>query len=177
MIRSTVWRTLQVISLIVATALSGCASGYHSDSITGGVAQRQVSADVWWVGYAGNGFTTEETVQTYWLNRCAELTLAQGYDGFAIITPVQLTRADLAHGLAPLQISTRVDELQRYELTQKPQLSGSIRLLKRPLPLVPGRVFDAAELKAFLAPYVTGPGCGGGNVCPHVHRYLFPPDL
>jgi hypothetical protein len=57
----------------------------------------------------------------------------------------------------------------------KPQLEGQIRLLKSPFTPQPGRVFDAANLQAFLGPYVTGAKCGGDNVCPHVHRYLYPP--
>jgi hypothetical protein len=74
-----------------------------------------------------------------------------------------------------LLISARDAAMERYSQTDKPQLSGEIRLLKRPFTPEPGRVFDAAKLQAFLAPYVTGPKCGGDNVCPHVHRYLFPP--
>jgi hypothetical protein len=56
-----------------------------------------------------------------------------------------------------------------------PALEGDVRLLKRPFEPVAGRIFDAAKLKAALEPYVNGEKCSDGNVCPHVHRYLYEP--
>jgi len=51
-------------------------------------------------------------------------------------------------------------------------------LLKTPFETAPPKIFDAALLKAALDVYVRGTKCEtnsrGGNVCPHVHDYLFP---
>jgi hypothetical protein len=162
-------------ALLVA-ALSACASGYHDATLTGGFQEKRLSSTSWWVGFAGNGYTTAETVQSYWLYRCAEITLEQGYDGFEILTPIELTssRAPAASAMGGrlVRIDSR-EEMQRYEGAMKPQLAGQIRLLRKPFEPVPARRFDAAELKNFLAPYVAGKKCGS-NVCAHVHRYLYP---
>jgi hypothetical protein len=149
------------LAAALALLLSACASAYAPESITGGFTEQRVSDTTWWVAYAGNGYTTAETVQTYWLYHAAELTLAKGFDGFQILSPVTLTQAEPQAGLI------------RAQVFLKPQLAGDIRFLKAPFTAVPGKVFDARRLKALLAPYVLDKRCGS-NVCPHVHGYLFP---
>jgi hypothetical protein len=154
------------MAFAVSIALAACASAYGPSTLTGGFEQRQLSEGVWRVTYNGNGYTTEETVQTYWLYRSAELALEQGYDGFQIISDVELIAApapDADASLIPIVESG----------LGKPYMVADIRLLRAPLPEQGRYVFDAAALKAFLEPYVTGELCNS-NVCPHVHRYLFP---
>ena len=56
-----------------AVSLASCATGYQQNSITGGFDTIELRPDVYRVSFQGNGFTTRETVQTYWLNRCAEI--------------------------------------------------------------------------------------------------------
>lgn len=169
-------RSFAFAAIVASTALGGCASTYSTESITGGFDQTQVNPTTWQVTYYGNGYTTDETVQTYWLYRCAEITLEQGFDGFQIASRIELTQAPApvvrpAFGEpgGPRELTPIVE----YGLTGKPYMAGTIRLLRAPLPDVPGRVFDARALKAFLDPHVNGEKCSG-NVCPHVHRYLFP---
>jgi hypothetical protein len=149
------------------SGVAACASPYAQGGITGGFEQRQLADGVWRVSYNANAYTSEETVQTYWLYRCAELTIEQGYDGFQILSNVQLTEGESEADGASL---TRVVQ---SGLDGKPYMVADIRLLRTPLPDRPRVVFDAVTLRAFLAPYVTGEMCGS-NVCPHVHRYLFP---
>ncbi len=159
--------------LVVALALAACASAYTPSSLTGGFEQRQVSEGVWRVTYNGNGYTTEETVQTYWLYRCAELALEQGYEGFQIISNVELTAAPEAGAVhAAYQSGARLTPVVESGFG-KPYMVADIRLLHAPLPERARYAFDAQALKNFLEPYVTGELCGS-NVCPHVHRYLFP---
>lgn len=167
---------MRITALFAAMALCACASTYGdgTQSITGGFFQRQISENVWQVEYSGNAYTTEETVQSYWLYRAAELTLEQGYDGFRIDS-----RVELAGRLANMQPAQYpAGEAQLTPIVQrgfdgKPFMIASITLLRAPLPDEPRRVFDARALRTFLDPLVNGEKCGG-NVCPHVHRYLFP---
>jgi hypothetical protein len=159
-------KRLRVYLAVLATAiLSACASAYAPEGITGGFHETQINGSDWRVTYFGNGYTSVETVQTYWLYRAASLTLEHGYDGFAILSPVTLTSSPAGRGGLFLPV---VDE----GLSGKPYMVANIRMLHAPLPDMPGRVFNAATLKNFLEQYVTGPHCSG-NVCPHVHRYLF----
>ena len=161
-----------VAAALVAALAGACASAYAPESLTGGYTDKELSPAVYWVSYAGNGYTTEETVQTYWLHHCAELTLSKGYDGFEIIDEeVRLTQAPPS---LLVRVAQRRDGVAEYNRHNKPWLEGRIRFLKKPFKAAPGRVFDAAALKAYLDTYVNGPKCDG-NVCPHVHSYLYPP--
>jgi hypothetical protein len=146
----------------LALVLSACATAYQSEGITGGYSDSQVAPDTWRVMYAGNGYTTAETVQTFWLYHAAELTLAKGYDGFRILS---------APGLRPGAGTTELPV--DVGLVGKPVLVMNIALLRKPITPRPPVVFDAAALEARLAPIVKLGLCEG-NVCPHVHSYLMP---
>lgn len=158
-------------------ALGGCASHYGTATLTGGFNQADLGGGVIWVSYAGNGYTTRETVQSYWLYRCAELTLEKGYDGFRIVDGVTLTRAGPPADRGRLWKAGTGDAIAAFNNTAKPSMVGHIKLLRRPFAPEPGKAFDAAALKSFLDPYVNGKKCGSENVCPHVHRYLYPPSV
>jgi hypothetical protein len=83
-------RSLFAVGL-VASILTGCvATPYQPSGMTGGFLTEQVGGSVYRVAFGGNGLTSRETAQTYWLYRCAELTLEKGFDGFEILTPVPL---------------------------------------------------------------------------------------
>jgi len=144
--------------------LSACASSYADGNgrWTGGFFTEKVGPDRWIVEYSANGYTTYETAQTYWLYRCAELALEQGYDGFEIVGSLQLSSLREEPLVVPVV----------YDDPSKPNLVEVVRLLRAPVEYVPGRVFDARVLKDFLRPHVEGDKCGS-NVCPHVHEYLF----
>lgn len=157
---------LAVAMAILLTGLGGCATKYQEQGFTGGFAEREVREGVWLLAYGGNGFTNYETVQTYWLYRAAELTVDKGYDGFEIVSDMQLSALAPRAGFIPAQIYTNRDA--------KPHLMGEIRMLRKPLDARPPKTFDAAALKAALEPRVKGELCGG-NVCPHLHDYLMPP--
>ena len=58
----------------------------------GGFSVLELRADVWRVTFGGNGYTTTETAQTYWLNRSADLTLEKGYNAFEILSDMQFVR-------------------------------------------------------------------------------------
>ncbi|WP_447952817.1 CC0125/CC1285 family lipoprotein [Sphingopyxis chilensis] len=76
----------------VALALSGCATtstpyqpASASNKIRGGYSDVQLASDRYRVTFEGNSLTSRDQVEGYLLYRSAELTLAQGYDGFSIV--------------------------------------------------------------------------------------------
>lgn len=80
----------RVIALAMAAAvLAACATPYGEQGLLGGFSAIELQPDVWRVKFQGNGYTTRETAQTYWLNRCAELTLEKGYGTFEILSDMQ----------------------------------------------------------------------------------------
>ena len=166
-------------------ALAGCvATPYQESGFLGGSGVQQLREDIWRIKYSGNGFTTRESVQTYWLYRSATLTLEKGYDGFEVLSQIPFVRSpDLIDGYAGEGFFVRTAQpvyIPIYTETgsSHPIIEGDIRLIKKPFQPSPPKVFDAATLKAALDKFVNGPKCDvaetTGNVCPHVHDYLQP---
>jgi hypothetical protein len=150
------------LALLLALSATGCATGYQPQGLTGGYTDREVAPNIWWVRYAGNAYTTAETVQTFWLYHAAELTIAKGFDGFQILP-----------GARPPAAGTATELPVDLGVVGKPVLTEKVLLLKNPVVPRPPIVFDAHALRDTLAPHVKEPLCGG-NVCPHVHTYLTP---
>jgi hypothetical protein len=157
-----------VAAILACACLAGCgATAYQDRGWSGGFEERQISANTWQLSFAGNGYTSYETVQTYWLYRAAEFTLQKGYDGFSVGASLRLTSfaPQTATGLVKIQVYSPAPD-------DKPGLSGTITLLKRPFKAGPPHVFDAVALHARLEPLVKS--LCGSNVCPHFHDYLMP---
>jgi hypothetical protein len=79
---------LMTLAMAVAV-LAACATPYGEQGLLGGFNAIELRPDVWRVKFQGNGVTTRETAQTFWLNRCAELTLEKGYNAFEILSDMQ----------------------------------------------------------------------------------------
>lgn len=175
-------RKYSILVSAAAVALllfSGCTTGYNrmnAFSITGGFSDKALGKDVWRVEFSGNGYTTSETAQCFWLYRCAELTLEQGFDGFEILSDIRLTQMVPAEavfaegdGLRPVQYYPIFIPMDN---SGKPYIQADILLRKGEIDATPPRVFDAHKLKEALGPHVEGPMKSGGNVKAHVHEYL-----
>lgn len=170
-----------ILSLTLLLLVAACATPYQESGLGGGFKQQEVESGIWRVTFNGNGHTTRETVQTYWLYRCAELAQEKGFDGFEVLSGVQfvgLRGRSLQHE-RPLLHQVRGGSFIYVPMysgpSNFPSLEADIRLLKKPFEPVAPRTFDAADLKATLEKYVKGDKCERSNVCPHVHRYVFPP--
>jgi hypothetical protein len=165
----------------LALLLAGCSTPYQKSSgfkfPPGGYEEQQLEPGIWRVGYSGNGYTSRESVQTYWLYRCAELSLEHGADGFEIISRMPLAELRGTRHAAVQQAASGPIYVPMITpgASSFPHIEGDIRLLKKPLRPTPSRVYEAATLKSVLDPLVTGSKCGIGNVCPHVHHYLYEP--
>jgi hypothetical protein len=71
--------------LLGVVALVGCATSYQRMGTTGGYSENRVDANTFLVEFRGNGYTPRQSVETYLLHRCAEVTAEAGYDYFVII--------------------------------------------------------------------------------------------
>lgn len=176
-----------LLVLAMAGGLAACnttATPYKPNSsaefggIAGGYQERQTANGLWHVMFASNGYTSHETAQTYWLYHCAEIALARGYDGFQIVSKMNLTLD--AIGQRGVQVAAGAPILIPMDMGPGPMsadgtiyhLIGDIRLVKAPFSFAPPKSFDARLLKARLESYVHGEKCERGNVCEHPHDYL-----
>jgi hypothetical protein len=75
----------------VAVGLASCATPYAQQGLTGGFDVQELRPDVFRVSFQGNGYTTRETVQVYWLYRCAQLAIEKGFNGFEILSDMQFS--------------------------------------------------------------------------------------
>lgn len=160
----------------VALILAGCATDYQSSSVTGGYSDKQIEGDIYRVSFNGNGFATGETVQTYWLYRCASLALEKGYQGFEILSNISLVME-----ISPEELFEPETDFKKAQMifvpmesSPKPHIQGDIRLLKGAITEAHPKVYDAEKLKATLSEYVDGKKCSGNNVCEHAHKYVYP---
>lgn len=162
--------------LLAAALLCSCATPYQPyRPLRGGYSEQVISDGVYRLTFAGDGSTTRESVQTYWLYRATELALSDGYDGFEILTPLQLGSADPP----PLMRPAGLVFVPIYTGPPRPvyTFEANIRLLNAPVDAAPPLRFDARALQDALRPYVQAPNkCSEGNICSHRKDYLRPPS-
>jgi len=173
----------RAVVLACAVIVAGCeepgvATSYHQQLVDRyGYSQKEVKPGIWTVVFIATGDTDWDTAKTYWFYRCAELTLERQFDGFRVVDPQKNSQTDVpamdrlfkVDESAPASLYLPASAERANTLVYKADLKyfGTIQLLKKPLPVEPGRVFDAAKVKAALDPYVHGTKCDHGNVCPH----------
>jgi hypothetical protein len=108
-----------------------CATPYTQQGLIGGFDVKELRPDVFRVSFQGNGFTTRESVQTYWLYRCAQLALEKGFTGFEI--------------LSDMQFATRRPSMDD---PARSALSSSVASLRTRIPVSPDEVAEAAAWRA-----------------------------
>lgn len=99
-----------------AVALASCATPYQQQGVLGGFDVKELRPDVYRVGFGGNGYTTRESVQVYWLHRCAEVAIEKGFAGFEILSDMQFVmqrpptddRPELPHSTSVASLSPRI---------------------------------------------------------------------
>jgi hypothetical protein len=166
---------------ILATAflVSGCsATPYKSYGARGGFQEKKLSENRFFVRYEVNGHATKLTLQSYWLYRAAQVTLENGYDGFAIAPDPVIHAHPLNHTLLTSQDAGLPHKLQMSShlisvgTGYAPSMAGEIQLLKAPLTADPPRVLNARVVVAALQPVIEGAKCARENVCVHDSSYL-----
>jgi hypothetical protein len=86
----------------VAVGLASCAMPYAEESLIGGFDVKELRPVVYRVSFQGNGLTSQESVQTYWLYRCAGLALEKGFAGFEILSDMHFVmRRPSVNDVAP----------------------------------------------------------------------------
>lgn len=73
-----------ILSAVIA--LCGCTTAYGPNTLGGGYKERKIDDDSYIVSFFGNGYTSEQQVWNYWIYRCAELTVENGYELFSLET-------------------------------------------------------------------------------------------
>lgn len=167
-----------LILICSVALLSGCATSYQKSGLSGGFSQDQLKDDIWRVRYGGNGFTSYETVQTYWLYNCAELALEKGYKGFEILSDLRLTMEIPVEAIETQSPWEKVHTVYTPIYvpgggSAHPEITADIRLLRGEVQDSPPKRYNAGALKKRLEPLVNGKKCDNGNVCPHVHDYVY----
>ncbi len=77
---------ISLIALSAAACLvASCATAYQPNGVSGGYTDQVRSSNTAQVSFRGNGLTPPETVHSYILRRCAEVTLEDGYSYFVLV--------------------------------------------------------------------------------------------
>jgi hypothetical protein len=99
------------ISIAIAALLSGCATTYQAEGVTGGFSSSQLDENVFQIGFKGNGFTDRDKANNYALLRSAEIALEKGYSYFVIIDAQQYSKISTytTPVLATTNINTNTD--------------------------------------------------------------------
>jgi len=71
--------------LVCAFVVTACATGYQPMGFSGGYSDVRLDSNTFQVSFRGNGYTSRQTVETFALYRCAELTAQAGFDTFVIV--------------------------------------------------------------------------------------------
>ena len=202
----------------MAVMLASCSTPYQQSSLIGGSDVKELRPDVYRVSFQGNGYTTKESVQVYWLYRCAELAIEKGFWGFEILSDMQFVMrrpptedrigAPLSSSIASLRTRIPVSPAESSPVAlwqpdidlasrstapvqlarggaafiyvpagggpPKPGIEGDVHFLSKPVPPAPPKIFSAKDLIAQLEPLIKAERCNLGNICPHVHEYLYP---
>ncbi len=142
--------------VMVAVALSGCATTYHAKSFTGGYSETRLREDVFQVSFSGNASTSRERAADFSLLRSAELTLENGFRYFVVVDSEKYSKlgthttpstsyttgsaystGSYAHGSA-----TTTTYGGQTNLTSKPRVTNTI-LCSKDKPEIDGLVLDA----------------------------------
>src|SRR5271163_5027612 len=76
---------IKLVALSAVLFLSGCATAYQPDGVSGGYSDQRTDGDTAQVSFRGNLFSTPETLHSYLLRRCADVTLQNGYNYFVLV--------------------------------------------------------------------------------------------
>ena len=142
--------------------LAGCATAYGPAGATGGYKDTKIDDETYQVRFDGNGKTPREMVWNYWIYRCAELTVQNGYQYFAKMTaaPPKVSATDgdgwqmrNAKGyVAPTYIYVPGQTIYTYHA------DGVIRMFKAPLPAEVPYALNAPLVMEMLNDYVKSGG-------------------
>lgn len=147
----------EIAAVFVPLLLTGCMTAYQPLGATGGYQDKQLDKDTYQVAFYGNGNTPRPAVLKYFLHRCAELTLEQGYEYFEIYS----TKGDAPRsGATPEPYTEARGASGGYRpptITYMPgttitrwSVSGIIRMYPKDLLIDANELFSAREVIGLL---------------------------
>jgi hypothetical protein len=79
----------RIATFLAITIFCGCATpyqkfGFDIMSFDAGYSETRIDQNTFLVAFKGNSQTSRQTVESYLLRRCAELTLQTGFDYFVV---------------------------------------------------------------------------------------------
>ena len=169
--KSNIKKTVLAFAALAATAaLTGCATPYQAEGLTGGYKDKPIDDQTLHVQFWGNGYSTQQMVHKYFLYRCAELTQQHGFKYFMVVPP------SMSGALAPTGTFVRSSGFDHSMMqktgyyvpiiipsggggTNRHEESADIRMFNDDAVLntrVSG--WDAAEVLEQLAPFVQSSG-------------------
>jgi hypothetical protein len=142
---------------IAALIASGCATGYHAKSLSGGFTETQLDQNVFQVSFHGNGYTSRERAADFTLLRSAEIARMHGFGYFIIVeradrtgygtytTPTESYSSGSAttYGNTTYGSATTTTYGGHTYLIQKPGLANTIVCFKDRPDDVQGLVYNA----------------------------------
>jgi hypothetical protein len=157
---------------LAAVAAVGCATPYQQSSFRGGYSDTRIDSNTVMVSFKGNGFTGRQTVESYLLYRCAQLTLNDGYDYFVLAsenteskhgsssTPSTFTSTTsasaIATGNSAYGQAQTFGTLNPGHTFTHTKYGGEavIKMFKGKKPADDPRAYDAHEVKQYLGPQI-----------------------
>lgn len=163
------WRMM--LTAAACSTVAACATPYQEMGFFGGVQASRIDETTVQISARGNAYTSAETISRYALRKAAEETIADGYDGFFIVSDQDRTRHStyyspgtatttysgtaMSTGYNTAYVSgigtTSYTPPQAYTFV-KPGEAVMIKMFKGPKRSDAPGVYDAHELLRFLAP-------------------------
>lgn len=111
----------------LAVVLVSCATPYQPEGLFGGFDVKELRPDVYRVSFGGNGFTTAESAQVYWLHRCAELAVEKGFTGFEVLSDMRFVMGlPQPEDRIGFRLSTSMASLARIPVSENEAAAFSI---------------------------------------------------
>ena len=142
--------------LFIGVLLSGCATAYQPQGLSGGYSETQLGENLFQVSFRGNGYTRSERASDFALLRSAEVTMGNGFRYFIVVesgkdsslstytTPTQsyTTGSAYSYGNTAFGSATTTTYGGQTYMIRKPSTINTI-LCFTEKPEVAGFVFDA----------------------------------
>jgi hypothetical protein len=120
-----------LIVLSAACLLAGCATAYQPDGVSGGYSDQMRDGNIVQVSFRANGLTTPETLQSFVLRRCAEVTLQDGFNYFVLLhTEAPIEGSDKLYSM---KVATATIKMAQGNTENDPHTYNATYLLKQAL--------------------------------------------
>ena len=155
------------VTLLAFTALAACSTPYGKYGLLGGFSDARIDANTFSISVDNNGFTNQQTTSLHALYRAAELSAANGFDYFVIVsgannstsmamvtpgTSTSQTNVNLNRSTATANTTTRYSPTTVVPIVL-PNSTIVIKTFKGVKPDV-ANAYDARETMKYLGPQI-----------------------